>query len=383
MDGVLLSKEMLEGHGSRWMGVGVRDRGRRMGGGVAESCVGQSEQKEGRVHGEAVVCSPAESSPRLHKVEAGGAGGTRFPSGSASSGVLSGATAMNGWGWRSGGTGGGGGWKQNQNKQKPCFLPLWKLSPPHRRARRRRRVQRRQRRARRQGWFGGWRRQGEGGGRVDRGRHRGGRGRGGHWRRAGGDGAAGAAAAAAAAAAMQPPDGADSVRGRPRREGGAVQAAARPAAAARASHAASSAAALSRAAVCAARTSSKKGWSNASAAVMREDGSRESRRSRRAAPSGPTCGTAATSDPGRHAGHAACQSGSPVTPGHSASVGVPRTRKMDTSWPTCESPGKSATPVAISASTHPAAHTSIGVEYDAAPSNSSGARYHRVTTSWV
>ena len=62
----------------------------------------------------------------------------------------------------------------------------------------------------------------------------------------------------------------------------------------------------------------------------------------------------------------------PSTPGHSASVGVPRTRKMETSWPTCESPGKRGAPVAISASTQPADHTSTGVEYDAAPRRSSG-----------
>ncbi len=50
------------------------------------------------------------------------------------------------------------------------------------------------------------------------------------------------------------------------------------------------------------------------------------------------------------------------------------------SWSISESPWKSGLLVPISAKMHPILQISTGVEYLADPSNTSGARYHRVTT---
>ena len=74
--------------------------------------------------------------------------------------------------------------------------------------------------------------------------------------------------------------------------------------------------------------------------------------------------------------------GREVTPGQVSSEGVPSIRKMHMSWPTSESPGKSARPVAISAKMHPADQMSTLLSYRP-PSNTSGGRYHKVTTSFV
>mmetsp|Transcript_514 Transcript_514/g.1321 ORF Transcript_514/g.1321 Transcript_514/m.1321 type:complete len:301 (-) Transcript_514:43-945(-) len=69
--------------------------------------------------------------------------------------------------------------------------------------------------------------------------------------------------------------------------------------------------------------------------------------------------------------------------GQDSSVGVPSSRKMRISWSSSELPGKSGRPDAISPKMHPTDQISTGVEYLRLPINTSGARYHSVTTSCV
>lgn len=68
-------------------------------------------------------------------------------------------------------------------------------------------------------------------------------------------------------------------------------------------------------------------------------------------------------------------------PGHVRSVGVPIMRKMRMIWSSLVVPGNRGRPVYISAMMQPADHMSILVLYVLLPSKTSGARYHRVTTS--
>lgn len=62
-------------------------------------------------------------------------------------------------------------------------------------------------------------------------------------------------------------------------------------------------------------------------------------------------------------------------------MGVPRDLKMIRSSSASLAPGKRGLPVTISAKMQPADHMSMGVEYLREPSKTSGALYHKVTTS--
>ena len=86
---------------------------------------------------------------------------------------------------------------------------------------------------------------------------------------------------------------------------------------------------------------------------------------------------------GCHLGKFVLKSGSWETPCQSISFGVPSRRKILKISSISESPGKSGWPVTISGTIVPIDHISTGHEYCFAPSRISGARYQRVTTSWV
>ena len=82
--------------------------------------------------------------------------------------------------------------------------------------------------------------------------------------------------------------------------------------------------------------------------------------------------------------HCTCENeGSELIPGHTSSFGVPIILNIFLIWSCSESPSNRALLVTISAKMHPADQISKGVEYSFAPSTSSGALYHRVTTSLV
>lgn len=68
-------------------------------------------------------------------------------------------------------------------------------------------------------------------------------------------------------------------------------------------------------------------------------------------------------------------------PGHDRSEGVPIRRKIFCNWSSFVVPGKRGRPVYISAMMQPADQMSIEVLYVLDPSKTSGALYHRVTTS--
>lgn len=70
-------------------------------------------------------------------------------------------------------------------------------------------------------------------------------------------------------------------------------------------------------------------------------------------------------------------------PGHDSSVGIPQSSKIFESSSTSFFPWSSGSRVSSSPNMHPTDHMSTSVPYLSAPSNSSGARYQRVTTSWV
>lgn len=57
--------------------------------------------------------------------------------------------------------------------------------------------------------------------------------------------------------------------------------------------------------------------------------------------------------------------------------------KILNNWSISESPANKGDFVIISTNMHPILQISTGVEYSIDPSNISGARYHKVTTSWV
>lgn len=75
--------------------------------------------------------------------------------------------------------------------------------------------------------------------------------------------------------------------------------------------------------------------------------------------------------------------GSYSKPGHVDSHGVPNTLNILTSSSSYFWPGKRGRKLTISAKIQPTDHISIELEYFCEPSNTSGGRYHKVTTSWV
>ena len=64
-------------------------------------------------------------------------------------------------------------------------------------------------------------------------------------------------------------------------------------------------------------------------------------------------------------------------------MGVPRSEKMSESWDTSFLPWNKGMRVSNSANMQPSDQMSISEEYSGDPRRSSGALYHRVTTSWV
>lgn len=68
-------------------------------------------------------------------------------------------------------------------------------------------------------------------------------------------------------------------------------------------------------------------------------------------------------------------------PGQVCSVGVPMSLNILSNSSSFVEPGNRGRPVYISAMIHPMDQISIEVEYVLEPSNTSGARYHKVTTS--
>mmetsp|Transcript_4572 Transcript_4572/g.14810 ORF Transcript_4572/g.14810 Transcript_4572/m.14810 type:complete len:294 (+) Transcript_4572:800-1681(+) len=130
-------------------------------------------------------------------------------------------------------------------------------------------------------------------------------------------------------------------------------------------------------------TSSKKGWASAAVAVSRSSGTYVHRPVMSEMPAGETSGRMASHGSGGYTGNSGSNSGRLVTPGQVSSLGVPSNLKILVSSSATVCPGKSGRPVAISAKIQPMLHMSMGVLYFLEPMRTSGARYHRVTTSWL
>ena len=75
--------------------------------------------------------------------------------------------------------------------------------------------------------------------------------------------------------------------------------------------------------------------------------------------------------------------GSSLNPGHTVSVGTPSVANIFPSWSISVLPVNSGSEANSSAMIHPSDQTSIAGPYFGAPSKSSGARYHSVTTVGV